>query len=523
MVWDSTTGRPLGAWEATAGVLSFTPDNQVLALGDATGRLTLWSLSSGKQLALLQTEGMAVEALAFSSETHFAQGKETLIGRLAVGDRGATIAIWDLASGHPTAFCRGSPYTINALTFSPDGTLLASAGRSITKLWDSATGRLLLDLHRDNFLTGLAFSPDGKKLAVSTMTLFGTPGRVAIWDLQSGRGTQTLRGLSSPVELVRFSPDGRSIAAFTHNCQVALWDLASGRLQVKVQLPIGEFVDNVAFLYSPDSGRLAFAGHKTAKVWEVASGKELGSWSLPPGLQDSLVFHDGKLYSYRVETKQGREPPFTHVSSLLHPRVCRIRVLTAQGARLVKGIEDFNLHIYGSHASADGLYLIVDGESGAPGKVRRQIRVFDGRTGQQLWAKDSLFTHDVMGYYMNPQARFVLLRLHDPDGPTDRLLKVDLASGAVLDTVTEVNETRSFFERYWIDNTQDHPNALALYRRRDRALLLHLGLDAAWNVMRGTAFNAAETHLAWGNGDGSVDVCDLAEIQRRLAQVGLGW
>jgi serine/threonine protein kinase/WD40 repeat protein len=523
MVWDSTNGRLLRAWEAPASVFTFSPDNQVLALGDATGRLTLWSLATGKQLALLQTAGMALEALAFSPDTRFSQGKEPFTGRLAVGDRGANVVIWDLASGHPIAYCRGSTYIINALTFSPDGTLLASTGRSVTKVWDSATGRLLLDLHRDNFLTGLAFSPDGKKLAVSTLTVFGTPGRVVIWELQRGRGIQTLRGLSGQVELVRFSPDGRFMAAFTHDWQVAVWELAGGRFLFKAQLPIGEFVDNAALVYRPDSARLAFAGHKAAKVWDVTSGKELGSWTLPPGLQDNLAFHEGKLYSFRVETKEGREPPFTHVSSRRHPRVCRIRILAAQGATPIKVIEDFNKHIFGSHVSIDGNYLIIDGEGGVPGNVRRQIKAFDGRTGREVWAKDSRLTNDAAGYFLDPQAKVVLIRQNDPTGPADRLLKVDLANGAVLDTVVEDNETRTFFKRYWIASTPDHPNAMALYRRRDRALLLHLGLDAPWGVLRGPTFNAAETHLAWGKGDGTVDVCDLAEVQRRLAQVGLDW
>jgi hypothetical protein len=36
-------------------------------------------------------------------------------------------------------------------------------------------------------------------------------------------------------------------------------------------------------------------------------------------------------------------------------------------------------------------------------------------------------------------------------------------------------------------------------------------------------FSPDGRQLAWGNGNGSVSVCDLEEIQRRLAEVGLGW
>jgi hypothetical protein len=37
------------------------------------------------------------------------------------------------------------------------------------------------------------------------------------------------------------------------------------------------------------------------------------------------------------------------------------------------------------------------------------------------------------------------------------------------------------------------------------------------------AANLAGTHLAWGNADGTVTVCNLREINRRLMEVGLDW
>ena len=36
-------------------------------------------------------------------------------------------------------------------------------------------------------------------------------------------------------------------------------------------------------------------------------------------------------------------------------------------------------------------------------------------------------------------------------------------------------------------------------------------------------FSQDGNHIVWGNQDGTVTVCDLNEVQRRLAGVGLGW
>jgi hypothetical protein len=48
-----------------------------------------------------------------------------------------------------------------------------------------------------------------------------------------------------------------------------------------------------------------------------------------------------------------------------------------------------------------------------------------------------------------------------------------------------------------------------------------IGPDSS--AFRFPLFNLAGTHLAWGNTDGSVTVCNLPEINRKLNEVHLGW
>src|SRR5207249_6095790 len=130
--------------------------------------------------------------------------------------------------------------------------------------------------------------------------------------------------------------------------------------------------------------RLAFASGTQAKLWEVASGKELDSWDIPEGLVDQLAFHpDGKLLLFRLETRDNL-PPFGHVPWRDHPRVCRIRHLPSrQPPKMLKEIPDFNRHVLTAAMPADGSYIVVEGLGGPDGK-RHMIKVYEGLTGKEL-------------------------------------------------------------------------------------------------------------------------------------------
>ncbi len=67
---------------------------------------------------------------------------------------------------------------ILATRFRPDGAIVATIGGRYLRLWDPATGRLLDELEASFLLTQLAWSPDGRRLAVA-----GASGTVLVWDL----------------------------------------------------------------------------------------------------------------------------------------------------------------------------------------------------------------------------------------------------------------------------------------------------------------------------------------------------
>ena len=95
------------------------------------------------------------------------------------------------------------------LAFSPDGRrLAAAAGNNIVKVWDVTTGdeALVLHGHKDT-VASVAFSPDGWRLASG-----GGDGTVKLWDATAAAEAVTLSGNFGSVADMAFDPDGRRLA-----------------------------------------------------------------------------------------------------------------------------------------------------------------------------------------------------------------------------------------------------------------------------------------------------------------------
>jgi WD40 repeat protein len=113
----------------------------------------------------------------------------------------------------------------------------------------------------------LAFSPDGRCLVTS-----GEEYTVKIWDVQTGKELETLRGHTGDVCAVTISPDGRWLATGGEDTTIRIWDATCWKPRHTLRGHTG-LVSSLAFI--PGRQRLVSGSRDhTVKVWDATRWAE---------------------------------------------------------------------------------------------------------------------------------------------------------------------------------------------------------------------------------------------------------
>jgi WD40 repeat protein len=340
-LWDLTTGqerpRTKSAFNFDPHLRCrpvFAPDGESLAVGGypaSSGSrwdgVSLWDPSSGKlratfpiQAEKAENDFRAVGSLAFSPDGRIlaAAYSENVAGDFAVrldmpgpdlilpdnGDKQAPpnanpkrveeqvpneVILWDTATGRKRAvFTHPHTAVIGELAFSRDGRILAVvawdgplAGRECIKLWDVAEGREWASLKLPADDAFLAFSPDCRSVAASSLVGKKEIQHVKILDVATGKERCILKGRDWSIVEAAFSPDGKILAtADFWSTTAKLWDVATGKELASFD---HETASVASLMFTADGRILATVGRPDVSPGEGQSedhGVKL--WVVPP-------------------------------------------------------------------------------------------------------------------------------------------------------------------------------------------------------------------------------------------------
>ena len=297
-----------------------------------------------------------------------------------------------------------SPYGASVLDWSPDGKFLAVSGilNPYVKVFDVRSKKRVMTLRKlAGGSHGLAYSPDGRYLAAGqafTQWLQGVS--VMIWDAKSGALVKSLRGPFAPdkpansVTYLAFSPDGRYLAVgYMGDVQhprdnIYLYD-------TRTWLPLRSFGTNEhidgGLLFSPDGRHLAHGTMEgDIRIWDVASGRLVRvikaysneaynkrSNAKRSNDVESLVYSpDGKQIVTGTDT--GSE--YGHLNEATGEFVTgknneQVKVWGVDGA-LVRTVGGFTTPVAALTFSHDGKYLVTGSD--------KKVKVWDTRSWRVL-------------------------------------------------------------------------------------------------------------------------------------------
>ena len=288
-LWDVETRDLVGTWEVPretenywAISVDFSPDGTRLLSGFQDGTVRLWDVAKQTEAATLEGHRDRVTAVSFSPDG-------TLLAS-AGGWDDRTIRLWDAATQTEVATLRGHTGEVRSVSFSsPEGATLASGSsdRSV-RLWDVATHEqvAIFEEHGDG-IRSVTFSRDGVTLVSSA-----ADGTVLLRDLETGNAA----GLSGHASLssMALSPDGAILAAGYQDGTVRLWDAATRARMATLE---GHTSGVASVSFSTDGALLASGSwDHTVKLWEVGSRELVGTLKGHMGGVRSVSFSpDGTL------------------------------------------------------------------------------------------------------------------------------------------------------------------------------------------------------------------------------------
>ncbi|WP_214325290.1 nSTAND1 domain-containing NTPase [Nonomuraea sediminis] len=265
---------PFTGINAPVNDLKISPDRRIIAAATSDGLVHLYD-PDGRMFGTLGPAPGKVQAIAFSPD-----------GRLlATATRTRALTLWNLTDRRPIGDTIQIPSTGTAsdIAFDPTGRLIAAAtfGPFVWELTDPPTE--VTARYPPRLATALTFSPDGHTL---TMTTPG--GNIIVAAVPTGEFLGVYPTGQGAIQDLALSPDGATLATAGDSRTVKLWDTRTHRELGTLR---GHTAPIQTLAFSPDGKTLASAGNDhTIMIWNAATRTQTATLTGHTGTVSGLAF-----------------------------------------------------------------------------------------------------------------------------------------------------------------------------------------------------------------------------------------
>lgn len=286
--------------------------------------------------------------------------------RLAIGQSDSNVTIWSLSTGKQVAFYHIDSFPVSSVQWSTDSSrLLVQSSRGLAQLWDTMTGKKLSSFlppltqeiqytpsgsKRSTIPSPLTLSPNGKLMVgvVGTNT-------IEVWDAITTKVLYTHKQAANDALSADWLSDKRIFIPASNEAQI--WNLDTNQIILNVPIPSQQ----ASFAFSPSQKyfSLADASSQNATIWDTSIGQQVvtihnGANLSVYGVAQSLIWSRDERYVVTISKDRGKS--LNNV----------VQVWNATTGKLIVQYHSHGTQVLQVTWSPDGKYLasVSDGDLG---------------------------------------------------------------------------------------------------------------------------------------------------------------